>query len=77
MPKQLYCPIYNVAIVQTLEETNQQDIVDRITGGTASRITITKRAESKNCVAIKLEQIVQKFVYMDTEEICGCFSKYD
>lgn len=61
------CPIYNVAIVQTLEETNHR-IVHRITGGTASHITITKRAESEKCLAIKLAQIVQKCIYMDTED---------
>ena len=46
-------PIYNVAIVQTLEEKNTQVILDRLTGGTACHITICKRAGSGECVCEK------------------------
>lgn len=62
------CPIYNVSIVQTLEETNNPVLVDSLTGGTASHITISNRAESGKCVAIKLDQIIQKCIYMETED---------
>lgn len=65
------CPIYNVAIVQTLEETNNPVIADRITGGTASHITICKRAEGGKCVAIELDKIIQKCIYMDTKDFPG------
>ena len=62
------CPFYNVAIVQTLEESKEPIIEDRITCGTASHVTITKRADKGKLVAIHLHQIIQKCVYMETSD---------
>ena len=62
------CPFHNVAIVQTLEKLNQPIIVDRITNGTASHITMTARAEKGKRVAIHLDNIIQKCIYMETDD---------
>ena len=62
------CPFYNVAIVQTLEESKEPIIEDKITCGTASHVTITKRADKEKLVAIHLHQIIQKCVYMETSD---------
>jgi len=62
------CPFHNVAIVQTLEKLNQPIIVDRITNGTASHITMTARAEKGKSVAIHLDNIIQKCIYMETDD---------
>ena len=61
------CPFYNVAIVQTLEETKEPIIEDKIRCGTASHVTITKRADKGKLIAIHL-QIIQKCVYMETSD---------
>ena len=60
------CPFHNIAIVQTLEKTNRPIIEDKITGGTGSHVTITSRAERGTCVAIHLDKIIQKCIYMET-----------
>lgn len=59
------CPFHNIAIVQTLEKTNQPIIEDKITDGTASHITMTARGK---CVAIRLDKIFQKCIYMETDD---------
>jgi len=70
--KKCICPVYNLAIVQTLEGTNHPIITDRITGGRASHITMTKRVSNENYVAIKLEQIIQKCIYLESKDFPDC-----
>ena len=62
------CPFHNVAVVQTLDKTNQPIIQDEITDGTASHITMTMRAERGKCVAIHINKIIQKCIYMETDD---------
>ena len=62
------CPFYNVGIVQTLVESKEPIIEDKITCGTASHVTITKRADKGKLVAIHLHQIIKKCVYMETSD---------
>ena len=54
--------------MQTLDKTNQPIIQDEITDGTASHITMTMRAERGKCVAIPLNKIIQKSIYMETDD---------
>ncbi|XP_028518623.1 uncharacterized protein LOC110251203 [Exaiptasia diaphana] len=62
------CPFHNVAIIQTLEKLNESIIEDTLTGGTASHVTITARAEKGECIAIGIHNIIQKCIYMETDD---------
>lgn len=62
------CPFHNVAVVQTLDKTNQPIIHDEITDGTASPVTMTMRVERGKCVAVHLNKIIQKCIYMETDD---------